>query len=64
MKAHLSKKYKGKIAEKVLTYLDLSMPLDYNGFCDMLEKLLNVVPDKLKRMAFNVFDFNEDKFIC
>ena len=64
MKAHLSKKYKGKIAEKVLTYLDLSMPLDYTGFCDMLEKLLNVVPDKLKRMAFNVFDFNEDKFIC
>jgi Ca2+-binding EF-hand superfamily protein len=64
MKAHLSKKYKGKIAEKILSSLDFSMPLDFNGFIDMLERLLNISQDKLRRIAFNVFDFSEDKFIC
>jgi hypothetical protein len=42
MKAHLSRKYKGKIAEKIQTFLDISMPLDYNAYIDMLERMLNV----------------------
>lgn len=58
MKAYLSKKYKGKIAEKIIPFLDLSIPLDFNSYCETIEKLLNLSQDKLKRMAFNVFDFN------
>jgi len=27
----------------------------------MLEKLLNFGQEKLKKMAFNVFDFNDDR---
>ena len=30
----------------------------------MLEKLLNFGQDKLKKTAFNVFDFNDDRSIC
>ncbi len=29
LKAHLSRKYKGKVAEKILEHLDLSVPLDF-----------------------------------
>lgn len=64
MKAHLSKKYKGKVAEKILRHLDFSMPLDYNAYIDMLEKLLNFKKDKLKRIVFQVFDYNDDNSIC
>ncbi len=64
MKAYLSKKYKGKVAEKILAVLDLSISQDFNAYCDMLERLLNITPDKLKRMTFNVYNFNEDRTIC
>lgn len=42
MKAHLSRKYKGKVAEKILQYLDFSLPLDFNAYCEMLERMMNV----------------------
>lgn len=64
MKAHLSKKYKGRVAEKILQHLDFSIPLDFNAYIDLLEKLLNFIPDRLKRIAFNVLDFNDDRSIC
>ncbi len=64
MKAHLSRKYKGKVAEKILDHLDLSVPLDYTQYIDMLERLLNFGQEKLKRIAFNVFNFNNDRYIC
>lgn len=41
MKAHLSRKYKGKVADKILQHLDFSVPLEYPAYCDLLEKLLN-----------------------
>lgn len=64
MKAYLSKRYKGKVGEKVLQVLDLSVPLDFSSYCDMLERLLNYQQDKLKAMTFKVFDYNEDRQIC
>jgi hypothetical protein len=33
-------------------------------FCDMLEKLLNYKPDKLFKMAFDVYNYNDDKHVC
>jgi len=64
MKAFLSKKYKGKVAKQIIAHLDFSVPLDLGGYVDMLEKLLNLGLDRLKRMAFNSFDFNEDGRVC
>ena len=64
MKAYLSKKYKGKVAEKILQFFDLSVPMDFTQYVELLEKMLNFQGDRLKRMAFTVFDFNEDKQIC
>jgi len=64
MKAHLSRKYKGKVAEKILEHLDLSVPLDFSQYLDLLEKLMNFGQDKLKRIAFNVYNFNDDRYVC
>jgi PP-loop superfamily ATP-utilizing enzyme len=41
MKAYLSKKYKGKIAEKILVFLDIQVALDFNSYIDLIEKLIN-----------------------
>lgn len=64
MKAHLSRKYKGRVAEKILEHLDLSVPLDFGQYLDMLEKLMNFGQDKLKRVAFNVYNYNGDRYVC
>jgi hypothetical protein len=63
MKAHLSRQYKGRIAEKILNQLDFTVALSFDGYIELLEKLMNFVPQKLKKIAFNVFNFNDDKFI-
>lgn len=41
LKAYLSKKYKGKVAEKILQPMDLSVPLEFGQYCEMLEKFMN-----------------------
>ena len=64
MKAFLSKKYKGKIADRLIRQMDFSVPLEFNKYCDMLEKIMNKQPDKLKKMAFESFNFNEDNTVC
>ena len=64
MKAHLSRQYKGRIAEKIIHQLDFSLPLSFDAYIELLEKLLNFTPLKLKKIAFNVLNFNDDKYIC
>lgn len=66
LKAWLSKKYKGKVAEKILSLFqsEMNVPLDFATWIDLLETLLNQYKERLKWVAFNVFDYNEDKQIC
>ena len=63
LRAYLSKRYKGAVAEKILTALQMTVPLELDEYADMIEKILNGAPERLLRMGFNVFDFNEDKFL-
>lgn len=39
-------------------------PLNFNGWIDLLENLLNNKQDLLKLMFFNVLDFNQDNSVC
>ena len=66
MKAILSQKYKGKVAEKIMSLFssDLIVPLEYCKWIDLIEQLLNSKKAKLQWMAFNVLDFNEDDHVC
>lgn len=66
LKALLSRKYKGKVAEKILHLFssDMNTALDFNQWFELIESLVNFKRDKLMRMAFTVFDFNEDCGVC
>ena len=61
LRAHLSRRYKGPVAEKILAALPMAAPLELDEYADMVERLLNYESPKLLRMGFNVLDFNEDK---
>ena len=64
MKAYLSKKYKGRIAEKILSFMDMSVPLTFEDYIDMIEKMINFQAEKMKKMTYRIFDFAEDQSIC
>ena len=62
----MSRKYKGRIAEKIVSLFssEMNVALDFTAWVDLLESLLNYKKDRLLRMSFNVFDFNEDNSVC
>lgn len=66
LKAILSQKYKGKVAEKIMSlfFSDLIVPLEYSKWIDLVEELLNSKKAKLQWIAFNVLDYNEDDHVC
>jgi Ca2+-binding EF-hand superfamily protein len=66
LKALLSRKYKGRVADKILHLFssDMNTVLDFNQWIELLESLLNFRKDRLMRMVFNVFDFNDDNGVC
>ena len=42
LRAHLSKRYKGQVAEKIIQGLDLgTKPIDLDDYTDILENLIN-----------------------
>lgn len=66
LKALLSRKYKGKVAEKILHLFssDMNTAVEYGQWLDLMESLLNFKRDKLMRIVFAVFDYNEDHGVC
>lgn len=43
---------------------ELAIPLEFNQYCELFEKLLNTDNDRLMRIAFDVYDYNQDKTVC
>jgi len=65
LRSFLTKRYRGQEAVRILDVFDFSaMSYDFDSFYDHIEKLLNFQPDKLKKIAFSIYDFNEDKVVC
>ena len=48
----------------VQRFPEFSIAQDFHQYCDLIEKLLNTETDRLLRIAFDVYDFNQDKLIC
>ena len=61
----LSKKYKGRVGEKILSLFasEMNVPIDFNHWIDILEANLNTKKDRLLKMVFHVFDFNDDGYV-
>ena len=39
-------------------------PQEFESYIELIEKIINFEPDRLFKMAFDVYDFNQDKLIC
>ena len=65
LRASISRRYKGAIAERVVNLLQgFQNPVDFDSYIEMIEKLLNFDKDRLMKIAFDVYDYNQDKLIC
>ena len=67
MKAHLVDKYDGIIAEKIVRWCSDMFsrgPVEYDQYCDYFENILNDQNVRLYELAFMIYDYNNNKFIC
>ena len=64
LKAFLSQRYKGYVAQRIVQFFDFSTNFDYDKFIDEIETLLNLRSEVLLKMAFSIYDFDQNKFIC
>ena len=65
LRAIISRRYKGAIAEKIVNSLPgFTIPQDFDSYVEIIEKLLNHDVERLFRIAFDIYDFNHDKLIC
>ena len=47
-----------------MKFFDFSTNYDYEKFIDEIENLLNYRRDALLKMAFNIYDFDQNRLIC
>ena len=67
MKAYLVDKYGGLIAEKIVRWCSdmfSRATVEYDQYCDYFENLLNFDTRRLYELAFSVYDYNSNKYIC
>ena len=64
-KAYLTTRYKGAIADKITNFFSnfFINPMDFDYFCDVMEKFMNFHKPKILRLIHSIYDFNEDRFI-
>lgn len=48
----------------MVSIFDFSSGLDYNRYIDFIELLMNFKQQTLSKLAFNIYDFDQDNFIC
>lgn len=65
-RACISRKYRGAIAERVVAKFqnDFQNALDFESYVNLVEKLLNSETERLMKIAFDVYDFNQDRLVC
>ena len=65
LRAAISRRYNGAVAERVVSKLpEFNISQEFDSYVELIEKLLNFEPDRLFKIAFDVYDFNQDKLIC
>jgi hypothetical protein len=62
--AYLSRRYKGPVAKIIAQFFDFSTNYEYDSFLDEMENFMNYKKDTLKKMAFSIYDFDQDQNIC
>ena len=64
-RAAISRRFKAQIAERIVSkFPEFQIPQEFEQYCDLIEKMVNQENDRLWRIAFDVYDFDQDKIIC
>ena len=66
MRAAISRRYKGAIAERVVSkFPEFHNAQDFDSYLELIERLINNdETERLSKIAFDIFDFNQDKLVC
>ena len=66
LRAAISRRYKGAIAERIIKkFPEFHNAQDFDSYVDLIEKLINNdETERLMRIAFDVFDYNQDRLVC
>lgn len=62
--AFLSRRYKGSVAKIIAQYFDFSTHYDYETFIEEIETFMNFKRETLLKIAFQIYDYDQDHFIC
>ncbi len=62
--AFLARRYKSSVAKIIVSMFDFSVNFDYESFIEEIENLINFKREVLFKIAFNIYDFNQDHYIC
>ena len=64
MLAYLSRRYKAHVAKRMVAFFDFSTNYEYEAFLEEIENMMNFKKDTLRKLAFNIYDFNQDQYVC
>ncbi|EAR95302.2 hypothetical protein TTHERM_00383620 (macronuclear) [Tetrahymena thermophila SB210] len=61
---YLLKRYHEGLVEKLISFLEIPLKVDYMTYVRLVEKLLNLTPKQKVVLCFILLDENEDGYIC
>ena len=64
LRDYLLKKYSSDITEIILKWIFHGISLTFDDWIIDMQKFVSLPDEKHLKMAFEIFDFNKDKFIC
>lgn len=63
-KEFLNSRYPPEMSEIMLKWLYHGLSVNFDGWLQDMQKFLNSSQERLIRMAFELYDFNKDRYIC
>lgn len=63
-KEFLNRRYPPEMSEIMIKWLYHGLSVNFDGWLQDMQKFLNFSQERLARMAFELYDFNKDRYIC
>ncbi|KAL4480475.1 hypothetical protein ABPG74_020991 [Tetrahymena malaccensis] len=63
-RSYLLKRYHEGLVEKLISFLEIPLKVDYMTYVRLVEKMLNLTPKQKVVFCFILLDENEDGYIC
>jgi Ca2+-binding EF-hand superfamily protein len=63
-RGYLLERYPSEVVDKLMKGLDLSSPVTFDDYCTEIDKFLSFPDDKQLYFCFELYDLNNDRYIC